>query len=143
MTKFDYSKYWQDQEYVTLFHGTTRTKAHSIMANGLRVSCSGHTEGYAYLTTSPAQAWLYAAEGGEVENGGYAVIAPQDQVLIVVKIPPALLEAHGWLRDRSRFEQVTIEVLRDPSFDPMGEFTIDAPLPSRYVMGVINDKVRS
>lgn len=125
---FDYTKFWEDQPEVVLYHGTTRQKLGSILKNGLLPSSQGHTAGASFLSTSPKQAKLYAGMGGEVESGGYITKPDTDRVVLEVRVSPTVLKANShWLKTREAFAKVQKELEEDSGFldyleDSGGEF---------------------
>lgn len=107
MKRFDIDTYWEEQETVTLFHGTSKTRLDSIMEHGLLPSETGYTSGKVYFTTSRSQALGYAKMNGEVEAGGRHRIPESETVILEVNVPPeqVQLSGGGIFKTKETFEE--------------------------------------
>lgn len=85
-----------DDHEVTLYHGTTHDKAHSIMKSGITIP--DKRTGYVSLTPDPNTAHGYASMGGEANfrrNGPQARHIPhEERSVIKMKVKAGWLKQH-------------------------------------------------
>lgn len=103
---FDYTRWWEDQERLTLYHGTTRPTLERYQAQGGIIPEPGHK---AYFTPEPGLAWHFAKlPGGEREffeqitktGKENLPIAPmEDRVVLRIDVPPDLVKPGPWSDD--------------------------------------------
>lgn len=89
--------WWQDQEHLTLYHGTYKSNLHSVLKNG--ITHKDPKTGMVSMALEPNTAFGYASMHGGKANfrkvGGKAQHVPdKDRVVVVAKIPKHFITQH-------------------------------------------------
>jgi len=145
----DVTTYWQDQERLRLYHGTSVTNARSIEQNGFEARLQPRSGMYrTFFSSSIEQAWGYSRMGGEFEymskwydGEPHHVLPEHERAVVVVEIPPHMVEltGGGHFSSREAYEanrEIIIEVCsEDP--DIALEFSTTLDIGVEYIVDIL------
>jgi hypothetical protein len=150
--------WWEDQEYVTVYHGTHDRNIPAILQNGL--NRPDPKTGMISVTSDPFTAHGYAAmsgAGGEAKfraAGAKPMHVPdEDRSVIKMQIPIAWLKANmdknlsgniGLAKDHLASKDAYVKWKQDnkPDFQfyQTSEFRLAKPIPVDYITGIMKKK---
>jgi len=146
--------WWQDQEHVTLYHGTHKRNLKSIYQHG--ITHKDPTSGMISLALEPHTAHGYAsmsAAGGEHHfrySGGKARNTPhEDRVVFKLKVPKHWIEQHKdsqyhgnlghskkRVTDKSEYEKLSKDPEhKDYHYYAMSELRTKKEIPKEFIVG--------